>query len=247
MKRTGIESKFEDLKASVGNTPLFEISFEYKGRARRLFAKAEYYNYTGSIKDRIAWYILKQAYETGELRRGMKILEATSGNTGIALSAFACLLGHEVVIYMPDWMSSERINLIRSFGANVRLVSSLEGGFRGSIEMVELEKEKIPDLIFLPRQFDNQYNSETHYNTTGPEIVDQLNLVGLVPDGFVAGVGTGGTVMGVGRYLKDKLGKNTKVFPLEPSNSPTLTTGYKIGKHRIQGISDEFIPSIVNL
>jgi cysteine synthase A len=147
---------------------------------------------------------------------------------------------------MPNWMSSERINLIQSFGANIRLVTPEEGGFLGSIRMANECREKNPDGVFLPCQFDNLRNCEAHAKTTGPEIIKQLAPLGLIPDAFVAGVGTGGTVMGVGAFLRS-INKNVKIHPLEPANSPTMTTGYKVGKHRIQGISDEFIPSIVKL
>jgi cysteine synthase A len=234
------------LWSMIGNTPLLKIDYKYKGKLRTIYAKAEYHNFTGSIKDRIAYYILGEAYRSEELRPEMHIMEATSGNTGISFSALGRAMGHEVTIFMPNWMSAERINLIRSFGANIRLVTPEEGGFLGSISMAENMKKENPDDIFLPRQFDNYKNCEAHAKTTGPEIVKQLIQLGLIPDAFVAGVGTGGTVMGVGSYLKSVNGR-VKVYPIEPQNSPTLTTGYKVGKHRMQGISDEFIPSIVKL
>jgi cysteine synthase A len=234
------------LNAIIGNTPLFKIDYKYKEKSRTIYAKAEYFNFTGSIKDRIAYYILEKAYKTGELRQGMHIMEATSGNTGISFSALGRAMGHEVTIYMPNWMSAERINLIRSFGANIRLVTPEEGGFLGSIAMAEKEQKENPDKIFLPRQFDNCKNCEAHATTTGPEIVKQLIQLGVITDAFVAGVGTGGTIMGVGQYLKN-INSEIKIYPLEPLNSPTLSTGHKVGKHRIQGISDEFIPSILKL
>jgi cysteine synthase A len=246
MENTEMKIRLERLKGCVGNTPMLKIDFEYKRRPMTIYAKAEYFNYTGSIKDRMAYHILSEAYRTGELRPGMKIYEATSGNPGIAFSALGRAMGHDVTIFMPNWMSAERINLIRGFGANIRLVTPEEGGFLGSIAMTKEAKEKDPDNIFLPCQFDNHNNCEAHYNTTGPEIVKQLATLGLVPDGLVAGVGTGGTVMGAGRYLKE-VNPNVKNYPLEPANSPTMSTGYRVGKHRIQGISDEFIPSIVKL
>lgn len=230
----------------VGNTPLLKIDYTYKGKPRTIYAKAEYLNFTGSIKDRIAYHIFDKAIKSGELKPGMRVLEATSGNTGIAFSAFGRFLGHEVTIFMPNWMSSERINLIRSFGANIRLVSPEEGGFTGSIQMTKDEKAKDPDGVFLPCQFDSCNNTEAHYLGTGQEILDQLAAVNLVPDAFIAGVGTGGTVMGVGQKLREA-NPNAKIYPLEPESSPTLSTGYRVGKHRIQGISDEFIPSIVKL
>lgn len=234
------------LWSMIGNTPLLKIDYKYKGKTRTVYAKAEYHNFTGSIKDRIAYYILEEAYKSEELRPGMQIMEATSGNTGISFSALGRAMGHEVTIFMPNWMSAERINLIRSFGANIRLITPEEGGFLGSIAMSENTKKEHPGEIFLPRQFDNIKNCEAHAKSTGPEIVKQLIQLGLVPDAFVAGVGTGGTVMGVGSYLKS-VNDQVKIYPLEPQNSPTLTTGHKVGKHRIQGISDEFIPSIVKL
>ena len=145
---------------------------------------------------------------------------------------------------MPDWMSAERINLMKSYGAEVRLVSHEEGGFLGSISMTEeLAKQ---GGVFLPRQFSNDDNVEAHFLMTGEEILSQLSRLGLTPDGVVAGVGTGGTVMGIGKRLQ-KTNPACKIFPLEPLNSPTLSTGYKVGRHRIQGISDEFVPSILKL
>ena len=141
-------------------------------------------------------------------------------------------------------MSRERITLMQSYGAEVRLVSREEGGFLGSIRMTEELAEK--GGVFLPRQFSNNDNVEAHYDTTGSEIARQLDALGWKADGFVAGVGTGGTVMGIGKRLKE-YNPAFRAFPLEPLNSPTLSTGYKVGKHRIQGISDEFIPSILKL
>lgn len=237
--------KINQLKILIGNTPLIAIHFEYKHQRRRIFAKCENYNLTGSIKDRMALFILKNAYENNKIKIGDKIVEATSGNTGISFSALGKILGHEVLIFMPDWMSRERIDLIQSLGAEVVLVSKQQGGFLGSIKMtVELaEKEK---NIFLPSQFSNYANIEAHRITTGPEIWEQLLSKNIMPDAFVAGVGTGGTVMGVGKFLKSQ-NNRIKVFPLEPAESPTLSTGYKVGQHRIQGISDEFIPEICKL
>jgi cysteine synthase A len=233
------------LSSMIGNTPLLQINFEYRGQTRRLFAKAENMNMTGSIKDRMALHILRKGYENGSLRPGAEIFEATSGNTGISISAIGRAMGHPVTIFMPDWMSSERINLIRGFGAKIRLVSKDEGGFLGSIDMAN-EMAANTENAFLPRQFENIDNPEAHFQTTGPELYWQLKYRYLDVDAFVAGVGTGGTVMGVGRYLKQK-NPNIRIYPLEPENSPTLTTGCKVGHHRIQGISDEFIPEIVKL
>ncbi len=246
MDNTAELEKLEGVRALIGNTPLLRIDYAYEGRQRCIFAKAEYMNYTGSIKDRMAYYILREACRSGELRPGMRIVEATSGNTGISFAALGRLLGHEVTIYMPDWMSVERMDMIRSFGGEIRLVSAEEGGFLGSIAMAEAEKRNDPEHVFLPRQFDNPKNCDAHYYMTGPEMAAQLDVFGVKPDAFVAGVGTGGTLMGMGRYVRE-MNANATVHPLEPANSPTLSTGYKVGKHRIQGISDEFIPSILQL
>ncbi len=239
-----IANRLSAISPLIGNTPLLELSFTFRGQARKIYAKAEYYNLSGSIKDRVAYYILKKAYETGTIRPGDTIVEATSGNTGISFSALGRYLGHPVKIYMPDWMSQERINLMESFGATVRLVSHEEGGFLGSIKMTEEFAQK--NNAFLPCQFSNEDNTEAHEQSTGVEIAEQLSSIGLKADGFVAGVGTGGTVMGISRALR-KANPDCQAFPLEPSNSPTLSTGYKVGKHRIYGISDEFIPDILKL
>lgn len=240
-----IKEKANGILNLIGNTPLLEITFEYKYEKRKLFAKAENLNMTGSIKDRMAYYIITKSYETGDLKPGDRIIEATSGNTGIAFSAIGRALGHPVTIFMPDWMSRERINLIESLGAEIKLISKEEGGFLGSIEKAEqLAAENVN--TFLPRQFSNENNSQAHFGTTGPEIWWQLAYRSLIPDAIIAGVGTGGTIMGTGHFLKTK-NPNIKIFPLEPSNSPTMSTGHKIGKHRIQGISDDFIPQIVQL
>lgn len=239
-----VKERFEAMASMIGNTPLIEFSLRFRGEKRKIYAKAEYYNLTGSIKDRVAYYILKKAYEDGTIKPGDTIAEATSGNTGISFSAMGSYLGHPVVIYMPDWMSQERISLMESFGASVHLVSHEEGGFLGSIRMTEKLAEK--GGVFLPRQFSNQDNVIAHKLTTGEEIVRQLKSFGKKADGIVAGVGTGGTVMGIAKRLKQD-NSSCKAFPLEPLNSPTLSTGYKVGKHRIYGISDEFIPEILKL
>ena len=240
--------QLESLTPLVGNTPLAAIDFTFRGKPRTLYAKLESMNLTGSVKDRMALHVLRRGYEDGLLEPGGRIVEATSGNTGISFAAIGRALGHPVTIFMPDWMSSERIRLIRSFGADIELVSKEDGGFLGSIERAEDLGQRSRGC-FLPRQFSNDHNAEAHELTTGPEIVAQLRAAigrGGGADAFVAGVGTGGTVMGVGRHLR-ALRRDVRVHPLEPSNSPTLTTGYKVGRHRIQGISDEFVPPIVDL
>ncbi|MFN8572402.1 MAG: PLP-dependent cysteine synthase family protein [Gemmatimonadaceae bacterium] len=238
-------SLFGSLRQLVGNTPLLAIRLRYLGEPRTLYAKAESFNMTGSIKDRLALHVLEHAYASGDLRPGDRIVEATSGNTGISFAALGKALGHDVTIFMPDWMSRERVELIRSFGATIRPVSREEGGFMGSIRLTEEMAAAEPN-VFLPRQFANPANVEAHARHTGPEIWGQLEGIGLEPNGFVAGVGTGGTVMGVGQYFRSRA-PEVRVHPLEPMESPTLTTGKKVGHHRIQGISDEFIPDIVKL
>lgn len=239
-----LDKRFKHLWRLVGNTPMLELQYTYKGKPGRVFVKCENYNLTGSIKDRMALYILYKAYMNCQIRPTDVVIEATSGNTGIAFSAIGKALGHQVKIIMPNWLSKERTDIIRSMGADIQLISKEEGGFLGSIRLSE--ELAAAGGVFLPRQFENQYNAEAHEKTTGYEIVKQLEEQGLIADAFVAGVGTGGTVMGVGRSLR-KANPAVRVHPLEPAESPTLTTGHKVGSHRIQGISDEFIPAIVNL
>lgn len=238
-------SRTQGLSCMVGNTPLLAIELRFRGRPRTVYAKAENFNMTGSIKDRMALHIIGQGYATGALQPGDLIVEATSGNTGIAIAAIGRALGHPVAIFMPDWMSSERVKLMRSFGASIHLVSAAEGGFFGAIGKAEA-LAAAGQNIFLPRQFSNDDNSAAHETSTGPEIWLQLQSCGLGCDAFVAGVGTGGTVMGAGRYLRS-MNPGLRLHPLEPSNSPTLSSGRKVGRHRVQGISDEFIPAIVDL
>ena len=229
----------------VGNTPCLVLHCTVKGKLVKIFAKLESGNLTGSIKDRMALHILRRAYELDAIKPGDTIVEATSGNTGIAFAGIGRALGHEVIILMPDWMSKERADVIKSLGATVIPVSKEEGGFVGSIELTEKYAAE-HDNVFLPKQFANEANIEAHAYSTAPELLTQMKEYGATITAFVAGVGTGGTVMGVHRYMKEHA-PEVKVHPLEPFDSPTLTTGHKIGTHRIQGISDEFIPEIVDL
>lgn len=224
---------------------MYVVNFKFRGENRTIFAKAEHLNLTGSIKDRMAIQNLKDAYQNGDIKAGDTIVEATSGNTGIAFAAIGKAFGHPVKIFMPDWMSFERKAIIKSFGAEEVLVSPEEGGFLGSISFCKKAFEE-NENIFLPHQFSNASNPKAHYEGTGKEIWHQLEKLNLVPDALVAGVGTGGTVMGVGEIFREKNPK-VKIHPLEPSESPTLSTGCKVGKHRIQGVSDEFIPALVEL
>ena len=240
-----VPTRCKQLKHMIGNTPLLAIRFLYRGKERVVYAKAEHLNLTGSIKDRMAFHILKKAYQQARIEPGDTIAEATSGNTGISFAAIGRALGHQVVIFMPDWMSQERVSLIKSLGAKIVPVRRDQGGFVGSIRMTEELAEHKPH-VFLPSQFANEANVEAHEKTTGPEIWWQLYFHSLRPDAFIAGVGTGGTIMGVGKYLRER-NPAIKIHPLQPAESPTLSVGHKVGHHRIQGISDEFIPSILEL
>ena len=242
---TAINRRLVGLKTLVGNTPLLAIDYTIHGKSRTLYVKAEHMNLTGSVKDRMALHVLQRAYQRGNLKPGALIAEATSGNTGLSFAAIGRALGHPVAIFMPDWMSDERKNLLRAYGAEIHLVSKAQGGFLGSIQLAEELAAKTPGT-FLPHQFSNEDNCEAHELTTGPELWQQLGHIGLKPSAFVAGVGTGGTVMGTGRYLR-KLSPGVKLHPVEPASSPTLSTGHKVGSHRIQGVSDEFVPRIVDL
>ncbi len=235
----------ENISALVGSTPLLSIEYELDGQPQKIFAKYESENMTGSVKDRMALHIIGSAYASGALRPDDTIVEASSGNTGIAFAAIGRALGHKVRIYMPNWMSNERVQLIKSFGAEVVSVSHEQGGFVGAVNMAR-EYAQSHDNCYLPSQFDNPANAQAHEAGTGPELERQLGMFGVQADAFVAGVGTGGTVMGVGRYLR-RNGQLVYVHPLEPANSPTLKTGKCIGTHRIQGISDEFIPALLRL
>ena len=223
----------------IGNTPMIKIDYEYEGKTSSIYSKLEYYNYSGSIKDRIALYILETERKNGNLAEGQIIVEVTSGNTGISFSAIGALLGHDVHIFMPDWVSLERRNLIEMYGAHVHLVSKEEGGFKKALELAE-EFAKENDA-YRPLQFDNPLNVEAQYNTTGQEIIDAAPHV----NAFVSGIGTGGTLMGIGKRLKAN-NPESKVFALEPSTLSILKMGMEEGSHMIEGIGDDFIPKIVD-
>jgi len=228
-----------NIEKLIGNTPMIRINYEYEGKVSSIYTKLEYYNYTGSIKDRIAYYIIKKSREEGILTDGQPIVEVTSGNTGIAFSAIGTLFGHDVHIFMPDWVSLERRNLIEMYGAHVHLVSKEEGGFKRALELAE--EFAIEHDAFRPLQFDNEYNPEAQYLTTGNEIIEAIPDV----NAFVLGIGTGGTLTGIGRRLKDN-NPTSKVFALEPSTLSILKMGMEEGSHMIEGIGDDFIPGIVD-
>lgn len=222
----------------IGNTPMIKINYEYNGKLEYIFTKLEYYNYSGSIKDRISFYILENERKNGNLKDNQPIVEVTSGNTGISFSAIGGLLGHEVHIFMPDWASLERRKLIEMYGAHVHLVSKEEGGFKKALELAEEFANE--NDAFRPLQFDNKLNPEAHYNTTAKEIIDAVPGI----NAFVSGIGTGGTLMGIGKRLKD-YNPDSKVYALEPSTLSILKMGMEEGSHMIEGIGDDFIPGIV--
>ena len=223
----------------IGNTPMINITYRYKGRENNIYAKLEMFNVTGSIKDRVAYYIIKNAKEKRILKDNMPIIEATSGNTGISLSALGAYYKHPVYIFMPDWASKERIELMKLYGANITLISKEEGGF---IKCVEEAKELAKELNgFLANQFENEDNILAHYETTGKEILEQLE--GKKIGGFVSGVGTGGTLIGIGKRLKET-DNQIKIYALEPEKMPILSKGKILGQHKIEGIGDDFVPDI---
>ena len=224
------------LKKLIGNTPMIKIDYKFKDRLGSVYAKLEYYNYTGSIKDRLAFYIIKKAKEDGLLKEGQPIVEATSGNTGISLAAVGAFYGHPVHIFMPEWASKERVEIMKLYGANVYLVSK-DVGFKGAIAQSKELAKKIGG--FLTEQFDNELNVRMHYEWTAQEIKKQLSEV----DAFVSGVGTGGTLIGNALGLKEKF-KDIKIIAMEPEKMPLLSNGKIIGNHKIEGIGDDFIPGL---
>lgn len=224
----------------IGNTPLVKINYKYQGKQKRIYAKLEYFNLTGSIKDRVAYYILENAKKCGELKEKMPIVEATSGNTGISLAALGAYYNHPIYIFMPDWVSKERLELMKSFGANIILISKEGGGFIRCVE--EAKKMAEEKGGFLSNQFANKDNFQAQYETTGREIIEQA------PEelgGFVSGVGTGGTLMGIGTRLKEKF-KDLKTVAVEPDKMPIISQGKKIDQHKIEGIGDDFVPDLLN-
>ncbi len=233
-----IESSLE----LVGGTPLLKLN-RYTEKAGvkdvNIFAKLEYLNLAGSVKDRVALSMIKDAEKKGILKPGSTIIEPTSGNTGIGLAAVATARGYRAILTLPDTMSVERRNLLKTYGAELVLTDGAKG-MKGAIAKAE-ELEKEIDGAIILGQFTNPANSKAHRETTGPEIWDQLD--GKV-DIFVAGVGTGGTVTGVGEYLKS-LNPNVKVVAVEPATSPVLSKG-TAGPHKIQGIGAGFVPDILN-
>ena len=225
----------------IGKTPLVRLSrFELEhGLCASVLAKVELFNPAGSVKDRAAKNMIDDAEARGLIAPGATIIEPTSGNTGIGLCMIAAMRGYRAMIVMPDTMSKERIMLMNAYGADVILTEGAKG-MKGAIEKAEVLASTIPNS-FIPSQFDNSANAEAHYLTTGPEIFEDTD--GKV-DIFVAGVGTGGTVTGIGRYLKEKC-PSVKIVAVEPKSSPLLSEG-RAGAHAIQGIGANFVPSLLD-
>ena len=233
---------FKSADQLIGGTPLLELSGierEY-GLKARLLAKLEYFNPAGSVKDRGAKVMLDEAEKAGELRPGAVVIEPTSGNTGIGLAAVAAARGYKAVIVMPDTMSEERRRLVKAYGAELVLTDGKKG-MTGAIEKAEELKAEIPGSI-IAGQFVNPANPKAHFDTTGPEIYEDTD--GKV-DIFVAGVGTGGTVTGVGKYLKSK-NPDIKIVAVEPSDSAVLS-GKSAGPHKLQGIGAGFVPKVLDM
>lgn len=225
----------------VGNTPLVQLEKlnKLQNAQATIFAKLEMFNPAGSVKDRIAKSMIEMAEKDGILKKGSKIVEATSGNTGIGLAAIGVSKGYEVIIVMPDTMSLERRKFVIGYGAKLVLTDGTLG-MKGAIAKA-LQMQADDPTVFIPSQFENQANVYAHYTTTGPEIDRDLDSK---VDVFVAGVGTGGTVTGVGTYLKER-NPDVKIVAVEPVGSPVLSGGAP-GKHVIQGIGAGFIPKILD-
>ena len=236
-----MEITFEGIEPLIGNTPLIRLKKieAFFGLKAKIYAKAECFNPSGSVKDRPALYILRSAIKNGELSPEREIIEPTSGNFGVSLAMLGAAMGLKTRLVMPDNMSKERVKLMRLYGAKVEF-SDGALGMAGAKRLTELLAEKNADC-FMPRQFENQNNPLSHYFTTAPEIYSALD--GKI-DAFVAGVGSGGTITGVGTYLKAK-SPTVKIIAVEPELSPGLTEG-RFGKHAIQGIGANFIPPILD-
>lgn len=221
--------KLNEVSKLVGNTPLVAITYKFRDQVRRAFAKAEWFNLTGSIKDRVALQMYYDAYEQGLLKPGQTICETTSGNMGISLAAVGAYLGHPVLVCMPKSMSTERKQLLKLYGAKLMLQETFDDCFKKAEEMREKG-------AFLTLQFENPSNLVAHQKSTAVEIARQTHTRPC----FVAGVGTGGTLTGIGGYLKQHFG--TKVIALEPKESSILSMGVSKGHHKIQGLADDIVP-----
>ena len=233
-----LSNKIEKLSNFVGNTPLVKITAEIDGKEVVIYAKYEAWNFSGSIKDRMAIQILRSAENLSQFKQGDSIVEATSGNTGISFAAMGAYLGSKVHIYMPDWLSEERKSLLRFYGAELFEISEKEGGFARCIELAAIKSKK--KGFFAINLVNNVWNVFSHMNSTAPELQKTVKEHNLAEVGvFVAGAGTGGTVMGLHHYYNDR-NPNFIAFPVFPENNVD-------GGHRIEGIGDSFIPDILDL
>ncbi|MBR6703166.1 MAG: cysteine synthase A [Clostridia bacterium] len=232
----------ENIEKTIGNTPLVRLQNIEKKYAlkAKLYAKVESKNAGGSIKDRVAKYMIDDAEKSGALKKGGTVIEPTSGNTGVGLALVCASRGYQAVIVMPDTMSIERRKLISAYGAKVILTDGTKG-MQGAVDNANELCAKTPNAV-IAGQFDNPANPKAHYETTAPEIYDALD--GNV-DAFLAGVGTGGTITGVGKYLKERIA-GVKVYAVEPASSPLLSKG-KSGAHGIQGIGANFVPKVLDI
>lgn len=230
---------YDNILDTIGGTPLVRLNESVKGLKANVYAKVESFNPANSVKDRIGRAIVDAAEESGQLKPGGTIIEATSGNTGIALALVGAARGYKVILTMPETMSNERRVLLRAYGAEIVLTPGA-AGMQGAVDKAN-EIAEAEDNAILARQFANQANAQVHYKTTGPEIWEDTD--GNV-DIFVAGIGTGGTISGAGKYLKEK-NQDLKAIAVEPATSPLLTEG-KAGPHKIQGLGANFIPEILD-
>ena len=232
---------YQNASQLIGNTPLLRLNNIEKRLNLNvtLLAKVEYFNPTGSVKDRIALSMIEDAEEKGKIHNDTIIIEPTSGNTGIGLASVCAAKGYKCILVMPENMSKERIRLIKAYGADV-VLSPKEKGMQGAVDKA-VELSKTYESSFIPSQFENPSNPEAHYRTTGPEIYKNSNKK---VDIFIAGIGTGGTISGIGRYLKEQ-NRNVKIIGVEPDDSPLLTKG-KAGPHKIQGIGANFVPKTLD-
>lgn len=223
----------------IGNTPIIKIRIKFNNKIKNIYAKLEYYNYTGSIKDRLVNYIITKSYETGELKKNMPIVEVSSGNTGISFAALGAFYHHPVHIFLPDWVSKERVKIMELYGAKVHYITHKDGGFINAIK--KADKLALEIGGFRPNQFSNELNVLAHYNGIGSEIVSEVSNIGA----FVSGYGTGGTLIGIAKRLKEKDSK-IKIVAMEPTNMSFLSDKPRKGIHQIEGIGDEFLPDLLD-